>query len=119
MRQLCMTRMRTVECICACACVENQACADNYTYGACLFWVIGLRMRFVCRGRMRTAVSGLRMRVVCRGRMRTAKFIVVLVFCYAGVVGIFSYTFKGPHSLVFQYYHLLMQTPVHFSVSML
>nr|WOL21668.1 RLORF4 [Gallid alphaherpesvirus 2]WOL21783.1 RLORF4 [Gallid alphaherpesvirus 2]WOL21899.1 RLORF4 [Gallid alphaherpesvirus 2] len=51
--------------------------------------------------------------------MRTAKFIVVLVFCYAGVVGIFSYTFKGPHSLVFQYYHLLMQTPVHFSVSML
>nr|AAO19134.1 R-LORF4 [Gallid alphaherpesvirus 2] len=25
----------------------------------------------------------------------------------------------GPHSLVFQYYHLLMQTPVHFSVSML
>lgn len=68
---------------------------------------------------MRTAVSGLRMRVVCRGRMRTAKFIVVLVFCYAGVVGIFSYTFKGPHSLVFQYYHLLMQTPVHFSVSML
>nr|AAO19137.1 R-LORF4 [Gallid alphaherpesvirus 2]ABG22939.1 hypothetical protein MDV078.3 [Gallid alphaherpesvirus 2] len=102
MRQLCMTRMRTVECICACACVENQACADNHTYGACLFWVIGLRMR-----------------VVCRGRMRTAKFIVVLVFCYAGVVGIFSYTFKGPHSLVFQYYHLLMQTPVHFSVSML